>query len=197
MGAGAAGAGGAPRPARGMAQRRAGTGCGRIVGAPRLPSSATPPVLLPAGHLFPISPKGDEPSFAGFDLLKKLAGGDPALTDFVAQSFSEVGDDELEMFDVGEPVAPATYEFEITLQDVKPRIWRRFRVANSITLGQLHDVVQIVIGWTESHLHAWDIDGERYERPYPDTDFGAYDDPPEDERKYKIADFDFREKDGL
>ena len=45
------------------------------------------------------------------------------------------------------------YELRITLRDTKPPIWRRVAVPAGITLGQLHDVIQIVMGWTNSHMH--------------------------------------------
>jgi len=45
------------------------------------------------------------------------------------------------------------YQIRITLKDTKPAVWRRVTVPSDITLGQLHEVIQIVMGWTESHLH--------------------------------------------
>jgi hypothetical protein len=45
------------------------------------------------------------------------------------------------------------HELRITLNGSKPPIWRRVAVPSGITLGELHDVVQIVMGWTDSHLH--------------------------------------------
>jgi hypothetical protein len=41
----------------------------------------------------------------------------------------------------------------VLLARTKPTIWRRVVVPMDITLGQLHEVVQIVMGWTNSHLH--------------------------------------------
>lgn len=41
----------------------------------------------------------------------------------------------------------------MTLRDSKPPIWRRVAVPLDITLGQLHQVIQIAMGWTNSHLH--------------------------------------------
>lgn len=41
----------------------------------------------------------------------------------------------------------------ITLGDSKPPIWRRVAVHSDITLGQLHELIQIAMGWTNSHLH--------------------------------------------
>lgn len=45
------------------------------------------------------------------------------------------------------------YMLRITLRDSKPPIWRRVAVPSHITLGQLHEVIQIAMGWTNSHLH--------------------------------------------
>lgn len=50
----------------------------------------------------------------------------------------------------------------ITLQDTKPKIWRRFVVPEVITLDRLHDVIQIVMGWQDQHLHRFEIDGKRF-----------------------------------
>lgn len=35
---------------------------------------------------------------------------------------------------------------KITLLESQPKIWRRFQVADDMTLGKLHDVIQIVMG---------------------------------------------------
>ena len=50
-------------------------------------------------------------------------------------------------------MAEQIYELRVTLCDTKPPIWRRVAVPANITLGQLHDVIQIAMGWTDSHLH--------------------------------------------
>lgn len=49
------------------------------------------------------------------------------------------------------------YLLEIQLVDIEPAIWQRFVVPASITLDRLHDVVQIVMDWTDSHLHEFII----------------------------------------
>ena len=45
------------------------------------------------------------------------------------------------------------YTLRITLNGSKPPIWRRVAVPSDIVLGELHDVIQIAMGWTDSHLH--------------------------------------------
>jgi len=45
------------------------------------------------------------------------------------------------------------HELKITLCGTKPPIWRRVAVSSDKHLSDLHDVIQIVMGWTDSHLH--------------------------------------------
>ena len=45
------------------------------------------------------------------------------------------------------------YQIKIVLRDSKPPIYRQVLVPADFTLGQLHEVIQIVMGWTDSHLH--------------------------------------------
>lgn len=54
------------------------------------------------------------------------------------------------------------YVIKVTLNGSKPPIWRRFCVPGEISLDRLHDVIQIVMGWQEKHLHFFEIAGRRY-----------------------------------
>ena len=56
------------------------------------------------------------------------------------------------------------YQFKITLSDIKPAIWRRIQVQDC-TLDKLHEHIQTAMGWTNSHLHQFEIQGERYGDP--------------------------------
>ena len=51
------------------------------------------------------------------------------------------------------PITLPLYELKITLRGSKPAIWRRVQVPGSVNFNRLHDVFQIVMGWTDSHLH--------------------------------------------
>ena len=71
--------------------------------------------------------------------------------------------------------SPAIYELRITLQDVKPAIWRSFRFPADAALSDLHYVLQTVMGWTNSHLHAFEHEGDRYVEPGPDFEMDGAD----------------------
>lgn len=69
----------------------------------------------------------------------------------------------------------AVYEIRVELDDVQPMVWRSFRCPADATLRDLHYVLQIVMGWTTSHLHAFQHDGDRYTEPGPDFEMGGAD----------------------
>jgi len=58
------------------------------------------------------------------------------------------------------------YILRIELLYTKPPIWRRLAVPSDITLGQLHEVIQIAMGWCNAHLHQFTL-GNENRRPSP------------------------------
>ncbi|WP_345428988.1 plasmid pRiA4b ORF-3 family protein, partial [Pseudonocardia xishanensis] len=60
------------------------------------------------------------------------------------------------------------FELEIVLAGVRPSVRRRVQVPGEIDLAVLHEVVQSAVGWTNSHLHEFEIAGRRYGMPDPD-----------------------------
>lgn len=62
-------------------------------------------------------------------------------------------------------------QLKIELAHIRPAIWRRVVVPETITLTALHKVIQIAMGWTDSHLHEFEIGGVRYGMPDPDFPF--------------------------
>jgi hypothetical protein len=62
------------------------------------------------------------------------------------------------------PATERLYQFKITLLESQPPIWRRIQVKDS-TLDKLHERIQTAMGWTNSHLHKFVIDGNRYGDP--------------------------------
>ncbi|HRI29488.1 MAG TPA: plasmid pRiA4b ORF-3 family protein, partial [Chitinophagales bacterium] len=45
------------------------------------------------------------------------------------------------------------YQILISLKDSKPKIWRRVLIPADSMLEELHAIIQIVMGWDDSHLH--------------------------------------------
>jgi hypothetical protein len=74
---------------------------------------------------------------------------------------------------------PSIYEFRITLNGSKPPIWRKLAVPSDIVLGELHEVIQIAMGWTNSHLHQFRL-----------RDKGLKPSPQEIARRFQQGDID-------
>lgn len=53
----------------------------------------------------------------------------------------------------------AVYQFKVKLKGIRPPIWRRFQVTNKITLYELHQVLQTVMGWENCHPYQFTIQG--------------------------------------
>lgn len=56
-------------------------------------------------------------------------------------------------------------ELRITLEDIKPPIWRLVRVPDEYTLDQLHRIIQLLFGWLDYHLYAFEAGERRFEKP--------------------------------
>lgn len=56
----------------------------------------------------------------------------------------------------------AVYQLKVTLDGIRPLIWRRIQVRGDITLFKLHKILQVVMGWDDYHLHKFVIEGEDY-----------------------------------
>jgi len=61
----------------------------------------------------------------------------------------------------------AIYQFKVTLKDSDPPIWRLIQIPDC-TLGELHEVLQVVMGWDDCHLHQFIVRGEHYGPPDPE-----------------------------
>jgi hypothetical protein len=65
------------------------------------------------------------------------------------------------------------YQIKVTLRYVSPPVWRRIEVSGDTKLGKLHRILQAVMGWTDSHLHAFRTGHDVYgvpNRDYPDDE---------------------------
>ena len=80
------------------------------------------------------------------------------------------------------------YQLKITLVGSKPPIWRRLLVPGSVTLETLHDIIQVAMGWTESHLHQFIVGDVYYSNPGFELDHAK------DEDEFKLNQIAPREK---
>jgi len=46
-----------------------------------------------------------------------------------------------------------TYRARIDLKGTRPPLWRRLELASDLFLDQVHEIIQVAFGWTDSHLH--------------------------------------------
>ena len=63
-----------------------------------------------------------------------------------------------------------TIRLRVTMREVVPRVQRVIDVPAAITLDELHEVLQVAIGWTDSHLHQFRTDDAVYTVPLDDWD---------------------------
>ena len=62
------------------------------------------------------------------------------------------------------PPSKRLYQFKITLQGIEPPIWRRIQTKDC-SVDKLHEHIQTAMGWTNSHLHRFEILGMVYGDP--------------------------------
>ncbi|KPV44426.1 plasmid pRiA4b ORF-3 family protein [Alicyclobacillus ferrooxydans] len=65
------------------------------------------------------------------------------------------------------------YTFYVELFDVKPVVWRRFSVPGKLTFQELHQVIQVVMGWESAHLYRFRYGPLEISRPDLDDFFTA------------------------
>ena len=73
----------------------------------------------------------------------------------------------------------SVYQLRVTLKDSEPPIWRVLQVDGETTLHELHQALQIAIGWSDLHLHEFVIGELHY-------GMSEYDSDVKDERQYRL-----------
>ena len=60
---------------------------------------------------------------------------------------------------------PHVHGLRVSLQGITPEIWRKIWVPSTVSLARLHRMIQVAMGWNDSHLHLFEIGGKRYGPP--------------------------------
>lgn len=67
------------------------------------------------------------------------------------------------------------YQFKITLEVVKPSVWRRIQVPDTYSFWDLHVAFQDAMGWMDCHLHQFQITNPKTDEKVligiPDDDY--------------------------
>jgi hypothetical protein len=61
-------------------------------------------------------------------------------------------------------------QLKVSLARFRPPIWRRVLVPATATLGDLHEVIQVLFGWDGDHLHLFQTGKKRYGDPFVQLD---------------------------
>ncbi len=77
-------------------------------------------------------------------------------------------------------------QLNIQLEEVAPKIWRRFLVYDSISFEKLHEIIQEIMGWDSYHLYSFDLDGIRIELP---DEEGYLESESKNSKKIKLSDY--------
>jgi hypothetical protein len=85
---------------------------------------------------------------------------------------------------------PPIYKLHIWIRQISPMIWRRILVRSESSIAQLHDIIQIAFGWSDSHLHRFRIHGRDYGISRPGGPGSS-----QDAHQVRLADFQFRRND--
>lgn len=72
----------------------------------------------------------------------------------------------------------------IELRDIQPKIWRRIQLPTYVALTVLHDVIQTVFDWDDSHMSAFIVGKDYYVSSYGWGEFDPYE-PSSDELSLK------------
>ncbi len=81
------------------------------------------------------------------------------------------------------------YDFEVSLADIQPRIWRRFLLSSDAAFIDLHGAIQDAFGWFDEHLWVFSESGPQGATIAGVPDEGRDDDTTPDARKVRLANF--------
>jgi hypothetical protein len=63
------------------------------------------------------------------------------------------------------PQPASVHQLKVTLLHLSPPVWRRLAIPSDMPLGALHYVLQLAMGWDDSHLHDFRVGKTTYGDP--------------------------------
>ena len=130
-------------------------------------------------------------------IIRKRKGEDyfkptERLRELIGYDESDKSDD----LEGGKLVAKNRLTFKISLHWIQPEIWRRISVSDNMRFDRFHQVIQLVMGWQNCHLHDFKI-GDREIGMLTDDDWDGVFEHVEDEATVYLNDFDWKEQDAI
>ena len=98
------------------------------------------------------------------DMMQQLEAQAMRLLDSLREATAERGSGHphLRILPQPNPEPESIYQLKVTLKGIRPPIWRRLLVASDTSLDELHEIIQIAMGWDDCHLHEFGVDGLRF-----------------------------------
>ena len=86
--------------------------------------------------------------------------------------------------------ANSIYQLKVTLKHSAPPIWRRILIRSNLKLDRLHPILQIVMGWSNCHLHQYHVRAGFKQTTYgvPEPDYESFGCQMHDERRFTVSD---------
>jgi hypothetical protein len=99
---------------------------------------------------------------------KALSAPETIVTGIVSSRTGFLSDIRVEVpEELPPPRRDLAFELRITLLGSDPSVWRRVQVPDC-TLEDLHEVIQVAMGWEDSHMHEFQVKKHRYSPEPPE-----------------------------
>ncbi len=83
--------------------------------------------------------------------------------------------------------SPPGLQLKVTLKGSRPLVWRRIHVPGDCSLPELHETIQNSMGWENSHLHCFKINGRTFSENSESSETEA--------TRYNLSDFSLKPSD--
>lgn len=96
--------------------------------------------------------------------FQELKSDSRGLNETIAKTVVEFKKKDEEL-GVGINLMPKILQLKIALKGIKPPVWRRILVEDSISFHKLHEIIQRVMGWENYHLYSFETGGMEIGEP--------------------------------
>lgn len=118
-------------------------------------------MLIKKQDLFDVLEKTANDLGIEVELAKRLPTAEFVRGDMTKFLSKTIGKEKMSQSKTSKKVSfKNVYQFKIMLEGSKPPIWRRIQVSENYSFWDLHMAIQDAMGWTNSHLHEFEMIGK-------------------------------------